>query len=190
MPNIDEPVQGPAKKAYIEGLTRYKDGDLKSACSFFDKAVEGGIEDFDILYYRGICYLDTGDYEKALPDFEVLVRKDPTKPEFVFRRGVAHYKLGHPSEAMRDLMAVPADYDDFTIRWHYLAILFYQNGEFAEALRSIEKALIKFPTMAKVWFNAGVILSAMNIQDRADLAYETAARIDQRLLNAPRQILQ
>jgi len=180
----------PAKQAYILGLKKYRDGDLKAACPYFSQAINGGIDDFDILYYRGMCHLDAGDYQSALIDFEVLVRRQPENPEYLFRRGFIHYKLGMTAEAIRDLALVPEDFDDCSIRWHYLAVLFYKVGDYEAALSAIEKALAKFPTMPKIWFNAGVILSAMDLSGRADLALATASKLDSRLTNAPRMILE
>ncbi|HWQ66775.1 MAG TPA: tetratricopeptide repeat protein [Methanospirillum sp.] len=186
----DNSGSDPAKRAYIEGLKRYRDGDLKTAAGYFTEAIEGGIGDFDILYYRGMCYLDIGNYASALTDFEVLVRYNPTNPEFLFRRGFIHYKLGMEHEALRDLALVPEDFDDCSIRWHYLAVLLLKTGDPQAALGAIEKSLLKFPTMPKVWFNAGVILTAVGLADRADLAFSTAARLDARLATAPRTILE
>lgn len=180
----------PAKQAYIQGLKKYRDGDLKEACRYFTHAINGGIGDFDILYYRGMCHLDDSDYQAALTDFEVLVRHHPENPEYLFRRGFIHYKLGMNAEAIRDMTLVPEDFDDCSIRWHYLSVLHYNDGDHEAALAAIEKALLKFPTMPKVWFNAGVILAAMDLGDRADLAFATAAKLDSRLAGAPRIILE
>lgn len=180
----------PAKQAYIEGLKKYRDGDMNSACTYFSQAIDGGIGDFDILYYRGMCHIDAGNYQSALTDFEVLVRHHPDNPEFIFRRGFIHYKLGMDAEALRDLSMVPETYDDCSIRWHYLAVLLFKRGDLDAALGAIEKALQKFPTMPKVWFNAGVILSATDLQDRAVLAFATAAKLDSRLATAPHTILE
>jgi len=187
---MDDKREDTAKKAYITGLEKYRDGDLKEACSFFSQAISAGIGDFDILYYRGMCYLDEGDYKAALPDFEVLVRNYPANSEYIFRRGFIHYKLGMNSEAMRDFGLVPEEFDDFSIRWHYLAVLLYKAGEPESALAAIEKALNKFPTMPKVWFNTGVILASMNMSDRADLAFATASKLDPRLEGLPRRIME
>ena len=180
----------PAKQAYIEGLKKYRDGDLNEACTYFTQAISDGIGDFDILYYRGMCHLDAGNYNAALTDFEVLVRHDPKNPEYLFRRGFIHYKLGMSAEAIRDLALVPEEFDDCSIRWHYLAVLLFKSGDPEASLAAIEKALLKFPTMPKVWFNAGVILTDMNLPDRAELAFVTAAKLDNRLTNAPRRIME
>jgi tetratricopeptide (TPR) repeat protein len=178
------------KQEYIKGLQLYRDGELKGACAFFTRAIDAGIDDFDILYYRGMCYLDGANYLEALTDFEVLVRHDPDNPEYQFRRGFIHYKLGKNGEAMRDFGLIPKEYDDFSIRWHYLAVLLFKAGDPESALAAIEKALFKFPTMPKVWFNAGVILAFMDIHDRADLAFATAVKLDSRLEGAPRRIME
>lgn len=180
----------PAKQAYITGLTKYRDGDLKGACPYFSQAISGGIGDFDILYYRGMCHLDAGNYQSALTDFEVLVRYNPENPEFLFRRGFIHHKLGMVPEAIHDMALVPEDFDDCSIRWHYLAVLLYKVGDFESALAAMEKALLKFPTLPKVWFNAGVILVAMDLGDRADLAFATATKLDSRLARVPHTILE
>lgn len=182
--------QVPAKQSYILGLKQYRDGDLKGACINFSRAIDAGIDDFDILYYRGMCHLDAGEYSHALTDFEVLVRHDPDNPEYLFRRGFIHYKLGMNSEAIRDFALVPEDFDDCSIRWHYLAVLLYKAGDPGAALAAIEKALQKFPTMPKVWFNAGVILSSMDLADRAELAFVTAAKLDPRLAGVSRRIME
>ena len=82
-------AEDPAKKAYIEGLKRYRDGDMKEACNYFTSAIAGGITDFDILYYRGMCHLDAGRYAEALTDFEVLIRQYPdnieTLPPWIYQ---------------------------------------------------------------------------------------------------------
>ena len=180
----------PAKQAYIVGLKKYRDGDLNGACTYFTRAISDGIGDFDILYYRGMCHLDAGNYKAALTDFEVLIRHDPKNPEYLFRRGFIHYKLGMSAEAIHDLALVPEEFDDCSIRWHYLAVLLFKAGDPEASLAAIEKALLKFPTMPKVWFNAGVILTEMKLADRAELAFVTAAKLDNRLTHIPRRIME
>lgn len=180
----------PAKKAYIEGLKRYRDGDLKEAVTYFTKAIDGGIADFDILYYRGMCHIDASRYDDALTDFEVLVRQFPDNAEYHFRRGYIWYKTGDTTGALQDLMAIPEDFGDFSIRWHYLSVILYKTASYDAALEAIEKALSIFPTMPKVWFNAGVIMTAAGLSDRAELAFETAARLEPKLASVKRDILE
>ncbi len=179
-----------AKEAYIEGLKLYRDGEFRKACPFFDAAINGGIDDFDILYYRGMCHLDACDYKSALIDFEVLVRQDEKNPEWHFRRGIIYYKLGLYDESLSDLTKIPDDCNDFSLRWHYLSILYHKAGDDDSALSAIEKALIVFPTMPKIWFNAGIILISAGLETRADLAFSTAVRLDSRLNTVKREIME
>jgi len=186
----DNRVDDPAKKAYIEGLKRYRDGEYKKACSYLTNAINGGISDFDILYYRGMCHLDAKRYADAMTDFEVLVRQFPDNPEYTFRRGFIRYKTGDIAGALDDLTKVPEEHNDFSIRWHYLSVLYYKTGDFDAALIAIEKALTIFPTMPKVWFNAGIIMESAGLSDRADLAFQTATRLEPKLASAKHGILE
>jgi tetratricopeptide (TPR) repeat protein len=78
-----------AKQAYKEGLRRYRDGDVRSAISYLTTAIAGGIDDLDIFYYRGLCYLDIEDWDRASADFTVLVRMDPKNVDYLFQHGFA-----------------------------------------------------------------------------------------------------
>ena len=178
-----------AKKAYIKGLTQYKEGNHSEAYLSFSEAINNGIEDFDILYYRGMCSIESGNFKNAAIDFEVLIRNFPDNAEYLFRRGYIRYKTHDFSGAISDFLKISEDYSDFSIRWHYLSVLFYLSGNYKEALNAIERSLNAFPTMAKIWFNAGVIMNAADLSDRAELAFNTATRLDPRLSNKRREII-
>jgi tetratricopeptide (TPR) repeat protein len=179
-----------AKKAYIRGLTRYKEGNHSEAYQSFSEAINEGIEDFDILYYRGMCSIESGNFENAATDFEILVRNFPDNAEYLFRRGFIRYKTHDFSGAIIDFSKIPEDFPDFSIRWHYLSVLFFLSGNYKEALNAIERSLNAFPTMAKIWFNAGVIMNVADLSDRAELAFVTATRLDPRLTNKKREIIE
>lgn len=190
MYTMESQADEPAKKAYIEGLKKYRDGELHEACVFFTNAIAGGINDFDILYYRGMCHIQAGRYPDALTDFEVLIRQFPDNPEYIFRRGFIRYKSGDIVGAIQDFTNIPENHNDFSIRWHYLSVLYYKTGDYDAALIAIEKALSIFPTMPKVWFNAGIIMKAGGLSDRADLALLTAAKLEPKLASAKQEILE
>ena len=69
-------------------------------------------------------------------------------------------------------------------------MFYYKTRNYDAALEAKEKALSLFPTMPKVWFNAGIIMQAGGLSDRADLAISTAARLEPKLANAKREILE
>ena len=158
-----------AKKAYIEGLRRYKEGNFSDAFLLFSKAITEGIDDLDILYYRGMCCIESGDYKKATTDFEVLVRHFPDNAEYLFRMGYIRYKTGDLTGAIDNFTRIPIESMDFSIRWHYLSLIYYRTGNFNAAMDAIERSLSIYPTIPKIWFNAGVIMSAFDLSDRAEI---------------------
>ena len=177
-----------AKQAYIEGLRRYRDGDARSAISYLTTAINVGIDDFDILYYRGMCYLDIEDWEHASDDFTVLLRMDPKNADYLFHRGFADYKNKKYAQAILDFTAIPDDESECSGRWHYMGILFYKMGEYDRAFDCYERALREFPTVPKIWINSGLVLNALNLHERAEMAFTAAEKLDPRLKGKKREL--
>ena len=192
LPIVREPksIKGTpeAKQAYIEGLRKYRDGDVQSAISYLTTAITAGIDDFDILYYRGMCYLDIEDYEHASDDFTVLLRMDPKNLDYLFHRGFAEYKNKNYSQAILDFTAIPDNESEWAGRWHYMGILFYKIGEYDRAFACYERALREFPTVPKIWINSGVVLDALKLHDRAEMAFAAAEKLDPQLMGKKREL--
>jgi tetratricopeptide (TPR) repeat protein len=177
-----------AKQAYIEGLRRYRDGDVRSAISYLTTAIDAGIDDFDILYYRGMCYLDIEKWGQASDDFTVLLRMDPKNVDYLFHRGFAEYKNKKYPQAILDFTAIPDGELECAGRWHYMGILFYKNGEYDRAFDCYERALREFPTVPKIWINSGLVLDAMQLHDRAEMAFAAAEKLDPQLKGTKREL--
>ena len=53
------------------------DGKFVQARAAFDRAIAARIDTLDTFYRRGVCALQLGDYEAALPDLERAWQKNP-----------------------------------------------------------------------------------------------------------------
>jgi tetratricopeptide (TPR) repeat protein len=62
-----------------------------------------------------------------------------------------------------------------------MGVLFYKSGQYDEAFTCYEQALREFPMVPKIWINSGIVFAALNLHDRAELAYAAAKRLDPRL---------
>jgi len=177
-----------AKQAYIEGLRKYRDGDVRSAILYLTSAIDAGIDDFDILYYRGMCYLDIEDFERASDDFTVLLRMDPKNVDYLFHRGFAEYKCKKYPQAILDFTAIPDDEPECPGRWHYMGILFYKVEEYERAFDCYERALREFPTVPKIWINSGLVLDALKLHDRAEMAFAAAEKLDPQIKGKKKEL--
>ncbi len=179
-----------AKKSYIAGLKKFKNREFQKSIAFFSQAITQGMPDDDIYLYRSICRTQINDLTGALSDLDHLIQSYPDRPEFRFRKGYVLYKLERFSDAIHEFSAIPDDENQFLIRWHYSCICFYKNGQYDSAMQASEKALEYFSTIPKIWFNAGVVLSAMHREDQALLAFQVAHKLEPQLSEAVRTIIE
>lgn len=178
-----------AKQAYIKGLQEYKRGDYQRSEDSFTNAINLGIHEDDIFLYRSICRTHLNNYPGALSDLTYLLDIHPDNSEYRFRRGYAYYKREQFSFAVRDFSTIPESEERFMIRWHYSAVCYYKTGQYTRAMQACEMALQYDTTIPKIWFNTGIILSALNRNDQALLAIEVAERLQPQLAQMPRIIL-
>lgn len=124
------------------------DGKLELARAAFDKVVANPAGSLDSVYRRGVCALQLGDFESALPDLERVVAKEP---DYDFHRAVgllahAYARTGQKEKAevlFRRVTAVS------TLSETYLnfAELLASEGRNIEARQWLRKVLDKEPTM-------------------------------------------
>ena len=70
------------------GILKYKMGDFKGAMDEFNKALEKGGENIEVLYYQAQTLLMLEEYENALNVYKKIAAKYPTDPEPYINMGI------------------------------------------------------------------------------------------------------
>jgi len=83
------------------------------------------------LTLRGDLYISTNQYEKALLDFNTVLKKEPDNLDILFKRAECHVQLKHDSKA-------EADYKKITEMNAYFPIAFFRKG-FYSAKRNYQQ---------------------------------------------------
>lgn len=91
-----ETVQLDPNVSLNRGIEAYNGGDLETAMGHFDSVVSQNPDLADGYYYRGLIYLQQGDNEKALADFQRFLELDPEHAEAATAREFVSYL--EPSE--------------------------------------------------------------------------------------------
>ncbi len=98
------------------GLIYLEEGDLFSAISSFDEAIDLGMidEDLTVIYaFRGLCYAGISLYEEALVDMDAAIDLDDENGLAYYGRGAIYYLMEEPEKAIPDLeKALILDLDD------------------------------------------------------------------------------
>ncbi|MGO2358974.1 MAG: tetratricopeptide repeat protein [Mesonia sp.] len=101
------------------------------------------------LTLRGDLYVSKNQYEKAIVDFNTVLKKEPDDLDVLFKRAECHVQLNHDSEA-------EADYKRITEMSAYLPTAFFRKG-FYSAKRNYHPDSLK---SAISYYNRAITLDS------------------------------
>lgn len=79
-----------------------QEGDAKGCIAYATQCLEGPQPDLTAHLYRASAYIETGEYQKAVEDMDVLLALDDQNAQFRYYRGVAYLNLGQLAKARQD----------------------------------------------------------------------------------------
>jgi hypothetical protein len=143
------------------------DGKIRRAHDAYGKAIAARSTTLDCFYRRGLCALQLGDAQAALPDLEMTVHKDAAH-DFHRATGLlaqAYAQAGQPEKA-EPMFRRAIDRSTLSETYLNYASFLASQGRNAEARQWAQKVLDKKPTMPRYlrrrerpWFRrAGAIL--------------------------------
>lgn len=117
-------------------------GDFKNAVAHYKKATEINPENSETYYALGVTYLEANNIEKAKEAFNLSVQKDS--------KNVKSKKMLSFIEQKEVVKSLDLAYD------------FYEKGDYAGAIRYLDKAVETFPNDPKVYYYRGLTRDALN----------------------------
>jgi len=162
-----------ARAEFNEGIRAGLEEDFKKAEDFFSKAIEINPIYAEAFLYRGLSYIELGDYPNAIRDLTIAIELDPAfSDQAHYFRGVARYWRGEYLPSLDDLsMAIHMNPD-------YVA--FFQRGKvhltmenFHRALQDFEIALRLNPDFYEAYLYRGVTLHHLGDTELAAKNMET-----------------
>jgi tetratricopeptide (TPR) repeat protein len=92
---------------YNRGISLVETGCHMEALSDFSKAIDlSGGKQPQIFIWRGLCYKELGDYERAVQEYTVAITLDPKSTGSYLNRALAFVDAGKLGEALEDLNLV------------------------------------------------------------------------------------
>lgn len=125
----------------------YAKGDIPQAEELMLKAKDLAPDDFNINFNCANMYAMSGEYEKALTEYDEVLRKAPTMYEAYIRKADMENKLGKYASAEKTLIAATGIRPDYFQAWHGLAIIRLETQDFAGAEAALKELLRIMPDM-------------------------------------------
>ena len=190
---LDSPslqIQLSSEMAYLSlftiGMTRYSVEDWDEAIKRFTDALAQIQIDTIVtdrawaLLYRGNAYIfkeDTESYDKALADFEEIVKIQPGNPEGYTGRGLVYARKGDYGKAIEEydhaLSLRPNDFEALNRRGNS----YFYRKEYDKAIDDYGKAIAVQPDSGTVLYNRANAYTEMGEYDKAVADYNSALKI-------------
>jgi len=183
---------------FRKGIDSYNQKNYAEAITRFSTLIAMDPKRIEAYHNRGASYLKTGDYQKALADYDqalaVLEEKEGAAPGsfspssqeeqseragLLFGRGIVLVQSGKPQAAVADFTkALAAGYDPATI-YANLGNARFKMKELNNSLVEYGKAIKADPTRADFFYQRGLVLEEVNTLD-ASKDFSKAISLDHR----------
>lgn len=88
---------------YESGKTKLTSGQIDDAIADLTTAIDGGAASVDTYILRGEAYMQSGDYRRAMEDFNLAQVKNPANPVVYYDRYLLNSRLEDYTSAMNDI---------------------------------------------------------------------------------------
>jgi tetratricopeptide (TPR) repeat protein len=94
-------------------------------------------------------------YNRALQEFDRVVKIDPNNFRALYWRGRVYLKMGHYDKATADFKMVVKLKPHYVRPYHNLGWLYYQKGKYEESIRYLNKAIELEPNNGWAYYTRG-----------------------------------
>ena len=167
-----------AVKSYVQAVEAKNRGDTAGAIEALEGATAANPDLTMAREMLGDLYRAEGQYEKAVPQYEAMVRLDPYTALNHYKLGVSYHFLRRLQDAAAAyLRALKLDPKDANSSMN-LGLVYLAMGQLDEAARYSEKATLIAPGSAVAYSNLGVVMEAKGDFARAESAYRRSLDLD------------
>jgi tetratricopeptide (TPR) repeat protein len=150
-----------------------------TACTALLQADNGTAAFGDVFYNRGSAYLNNKQYDRAVQDFDVAIKRKPDFAVAFINRGFAHEKTQQYDEALKDYdQALKLDSKSVFSLVHR-GDAYAKKEQYQRAIQDYDSAIALAPKSASALHGRG--LAKIQIGDKAggeaDIAKATALNI-------------
>lgn len=155
---------------YADLLTEF--GNPYKAVTFYQRAADHSIEDFNLKYKLGRAFMNIENYQKAYDVFTMIRYKDSTNVVYNKQLALAALRIGKTDQAI-DLFesVLEANPNDFN-SYMNLILLYLKNENAVHIVRTSDRALYFFPENSAILLRGANSLYALAEYEEAKPFYE------------------
>ena len=127
---------------------------------------------------RGDTYIDLGEYQKAVNDYDQVITLNPEDSTIFKNRGFAYINLGEYQKAIKDCnQAIKLDPENSTI-FNNRGFAYINLGEYQQAIKDFNQAIKLNPEDAAAFTNRGVAYANLGEYQKAIKDFSQAIKLN------------
>ncbi|VVH59001.1 TPR domain protein, putative component of TonB system [uncultured Gammaproteobacteria bacterium] len=127
---------------------------------------------------RGDTYIDLGEYQKAVNDYDQVITLNPEDSTIFKNRGFAYINLGEYQKAIKDFnQAIKLDPENSTI-FNNRGFAYINLGEYQKAIKDFNQAIKLNPEDAAAFTNRGVAYANLGEYQKAIKDFNQAIKLN------------
>jgi protein O-mannosyl-transferase len=134
--------------------------------------------------FRGLAYVDQGQYSLALADYNIAIARDKKFAEAINNRGILYSTIGQYKNALKDYNQAIELQPKFADAYYNRGILYLEINKWDAAISDFTIAINIDPYMADYFNNRGVALRLKGEYEKSFADFGRALKINQNLAEA------
>lgn len=127
--------------------------------------------------YRGNAYLESGDYQQAIVNYDASIKAGPYYSDAYYNRGIAYSKVRNYAMGIENYDAAIKLYPQYTEAFVNRGLAYYEMGNYRQALDDYSTAIKFNPRDADAYQNLGLVYLRSGDIKQALINYNKAARL-------------
>jgi tetratricopeptide (TPR) repeat protein len=150
----------------------------RDAAAYFHRRVQANPKDAWALAKRGTDWLDKGEPDKAIKDFDEYIRLNPTHAVAFLWRGRAWHDKKEYDKAIRDYDECVRLNPTEPVTFHWRGMAWHDQKEYDKAIQDYDEVIRLDPNNAIAFHNRGNAWHDMKEHEKAIRDYDEAIRLD------------
>jgi len=161
-------------------VTRTQVGYWQNSFVLFEHALKVTEKNYPIYYNEGTAYLQSGNYLKAIGDYDKAIEINPNYARAYNNRGIAHAKLGNDQQAIEDFVKATEILPQYAEAYYNRGAAYLQMDDFRQAEENYSKAIAINPRYAEAYYNRAYAYAHLGDDRKTIEDLKTAARLGYR----------
>ena len=163
----------------LSSLTVKQTGIWKDGLTFWNYVIEKEPDRANTAYNnRGTIYINRGQFEEALRDFNAAIKINPNYLIYYSNRALVHSQLGNDTEALKDLTTALKLNPRYELGYVYRSLIYNLHGEYDKALADLTTAVTIKPSFVLGYYHRGNTNMLIRQYEKAIADFSKAIELD------------